>query len=97
MLVSQHCIKEVMVTHVLPIFLAAVVDVILILLRECIICSGSDLPVGYFYLFPTSLKRSGCILGGSALGSPRISGEAVGKKAAEELLEAVPVGNYVKH
>lgn len=38
---------------------------------------------------------TGCILGGSALGSPRSSGEAVGKKAAEELLEAIETGGTV--
>ena len=41
------------------------------------------------------LLSTGCILGGSALGSPRTSGEAVGKKAAEELLEAVETGGTV--
>ena len=48
---------------------------------------------------PSELRHkyssTGCILGGSALGSPRSSGEAVGKKAAEELLEAIETGGTV--
>ena len=44
---------------------------------------------------PRLILSTGCILGGSALGSPRSSGEAVGKKAAEELLEAVETGGCV--
>ena len=65
-----------------------------------------ELDSGKFLLFSfhltlvllTSLHlilSTGCILGGSALGSPRSSGEAVGKKAAEELLEAVETGGCV--
>ena len=50
------------------------------------------LSTGYFIIL---LLSTGCILGGSALGSPRSSGEAVGKKAAEELLEAVETGGTV--
>eukprot|EP00092_Neocalanus_flemingeri_P019123 GFUD01020714.1.p1 GENE.GFUD01020714.1~~GFUD01020714.1.p1 ORF type:complete len:405 (+),score=120.76 GFUD01020714.1:115-1329(+) len=38
---------------------------------------------------------TGCILGGSALGAPRISPEETGMKAAEELLEAVECGGCV--
>jgi len=38
---------------------------------------------------------TGCILGGSALGSPRVAAESTGRKAAEELLEAVEAGGTV--
>lgn len=38
---------------------------------------------------------TGCILGGSALGAPRVSPEDTGAKAAEELLEAVESGGCV--
>lgn len=38
---------------------------------------------------------SGCILGGSALGSPRVAAEVTGRKAAEELLEALETGGCV--
>jgi RNA 3'-terminal phosphate cyclase (ATP) len=38
---------------------------------------------------------TGCILGGSALGAPRVSPEDTGVKAAEELLEAVESGGCV--
>jgi len=38
---------------------------------------------------------TGCVLGGSALGSPRVSAEVTGRKAAEELLEAVEAGGCV--
>jgi RNA 3'-terminal phosphate cyclase len=35
------------------------------------------------------------VLGGSALGSPRLAAEAVGKRAAEELVEALEAGGAV--
>jgi len=38
---------------------------------------------------------TGCIVGGSALGAPRVSAEVTGIKAAEELLEAVECGGCV--
>jgi len=38
---------------------------------------------------------TGCILGGSALGAPRVSPEDTGAKAAEDLLEAVESGGCV--
>jgi len=38
---------------------------------------------------------TGCILGGSALGSPKVSPQDTGKKCAEELLEAVECGGCV--
>jgi len=38
---------------------------------------------------------TGCVLGGSALGSPRVSTEETGRKAASELLEAVESGGCV--
>jgi len=41
---------------------------------------------------------TGCVLGGSALGSPKVSTEETGRKAALELLEAVECGGCVdKH
>jgi len=38
---------------------------------------------------------TGCVLGGSALGAPRVSAEKTGAKAAEELLEAIECGGCV--
>jgi len=38
---------------------------------------------------------TGCILGGSALGSPKVTPWDTGKKCAEELLEAVESGGCV--
>jgi len=38
---------------------------------------------------------TGCILGGSALGSPKVSPQDTGRKCAEELLEAVECGGCV--
>jgi len=38
---------------------------------------------------------TGCVLGGSALGSPRDQAEQTGRKAAEELLESVECGGCV--
>ena len=38
---------------------------------------------------------SGCVLGGSALGSPRVAPEVAGRRAAEELIEAVESGGCV--
>jgi len=38
---------------------------------------------------------TGCILGGSALGAPRVNPSETGRKAAEELLEAIDCGGCV--
>jgi len=38
---------------------------------------------------------TGCVLGGSALGAPRLAAEQVGRRAAEELLEALEAGGAV--
>jgi len=55
---------------------------------SCVSHSGS----GIVLVAKTS---TGCILGGSALGGPKISPEETGIKAAEELLEAVECGGCV--
>lgn len=38
---------------------------------------------------------TGCVVGGSALGSPRVQAEETGRRAAEELLESVECGGCV--
>jgi len=43
-------------------------------------------------LIKVTRTSAGCILGRFALGAPRLTAEQVGRRAAEELLEALEAG-----